>query len=152
MTPMHPDAVGVTIPALDLGPLILAIPKLKAAFARAVEQLTDALAPLRRFVQRLRDAANDPVQVSGLEGRYAVRGGLDPAYASPEALDRLVQLIMAGDGERPGDRKLRLLTSESRSLIAAAAIRGWCYSYGDGPAILAWHRLMGTSIVVVTRG
>lgn len=152
MTPMHPDAVGVTIPAPNLGPIILAIPQLKAAFARAAEQLLDALAPLRRFVQRLADAANDPVQVSGLEGRYAVRAGLDPAYASPDALDRLVQLIMAGDGEHRGDRKLRLLTSESRSLIAAAAIRGWCYSYGDGPAILAWHRLMGTSIVVVTRG
>lgn len=151
------DAIPVALPrtpvqeavASAVAALVRAAPAMREAFARMVEAVAKLLAPLRRMRERLIEAANQPGQVAGLESRYAVRAGLDPAYATPQALDGLVARIMAGDARHRGDGQLRLLTSESRSLVAAAAIRGWCYSYGDGPAILAWHRLMATTVVSV---
>lgn len=96
---------------------------------------------------RVREAANDEVLVAGLEGRYSVRAGLDPAYRSPEALDALVQAIMRGEAE-----DTRLLTRENRAVVAAAALRGWTHAYPAPLPILTWHRLIGGVHVVVTRG
>lgn len=158
MTELHPDAIGITTLTIrpDLSGLARAlvrwVPEAREAMRTLARAISKLLEPLRRMREHLAEHANSPEALAGLEGRYAVRAGLDPAYATPQALDGLVQLVMRGDARRTGDGQLRLLTSQSRSLVAAAAIRGWCYSYGDGPAILAWHRLMGTSIVVVTRG
>ena len=154
MTPQHPDALPLSLPRIklqpfDWSPVVRAFGAMRQAMVAALDELARYFAPL---LERMRARANDPVHVAGLEGRYAVRAGLDPTYATPAALDQLVARIMAGDAEHEGDRQLRLLTLESRSLVAAAAIRGWCHSYGHGPAIVAWHRLLGTTAVVVTRG
>lgn len=146
--------MSTALPAPIISPITL--DRLTTALKRIGQIVTDytrrllaAFRPLMRFIT---ETANDPVRVAGLEARYAVRGGFDPRYATPEGLDQLVQMIMGGDADEVGDRDLWLLTSESRSLVAAAAIRGWCNSHDPGPAILAWHRLLGTTVVEVGRG
>lgn len=61
---------------------------------------------------------------AGLEGRYYVRAGLDPAYAAPVNRDRLVMAIL--DGEAEGTQ---LLSAGQRRAVAVAAIRGWITGY-----------------------
>lgn len=102
---------------------------------------------MARVSAAIREAANDEVTVSGLEARYLVRAGLDPAYRSPEDLDALVQAIMRGEAE-----DTRLLYRENRARVAAAALRGWTHAYPAPLPILTWHRLIGGVRVVVTRG
>lgn len=140
------DVVPVTLPE-QMPAFIATVRKVMTAVVKWVNDLYD------RLRGPMVETANHPVTVAGLEARYAVRAGLSPAYRHPGDLDRLVAAIMAGHGDTlREDRELRHVTRANRSLIAAAAIQGWCYSYGDGPAIVAWHRLMGTTTVVVTRG
>jgi hypothetical protein len=102
---------------------------------------------MSRLGAAIREAANDEVTVSGLEARYFVRAGLDPAYRSPEDLDALVQAIMRGEAE-----DTRLLYRENRARIAAAALRGHVHAYPEAVPVLTWHRLIGGTTVVVTRG
>ena len=47
-----------------------------------------------------------------------VRAGLDPAYATEEARDRLVRTILTGD-------LALILTPASRARVAAAVLAGW---------------------------
>lgn len=152
------DARPVALPGMRAA--VSAALEFQAAMIRTAAAINrvgnDVLARLQEwadsFTVDLAERANHPVTVAGLEARYAVRASLSPAYRDPADLDRLVAAVMAGHGDTwREDRDLRHVSRENRSLIAAAAIRGWCYSYGDGPAILAWHRLMGTTTVVVTR-
>lgn len=136
-----------------------AVTSIPPSLARSIRLIGDQLAvSARRWVQGVSDAlavidriraevANDPVVVAGLEGRYQVRAGLDPAYADPEALTRLIAMIM--HGLEPGTGNL---SPASRALVAAAALRGWAQSYPEAVEVLAWHRLLGDVAVVVTRG
>lgn len=118
------------------------------AAARVINKaMTDLSRHLHRMQQRIIDAANDEVLVSGLEARYQVRAGLDPAYRTPGDLDGLVQAIMRGEAE-----DTRLLTAENRARVAAAALRGWTHAYPAPLPVLTWHRLIGGVEVVVTRG
>jgi hypothetical protein len=104
----------------------------------SVPDLRDIIAAPRRaaaVIQRVADEFTDALQ-----------------RAFGPITERLRTEANAPAANRRGDRQLRLLTPANRSLIAAAAIRGWCFSHGDGPAIVAWHRLLGTTAVVVRRG
>ena len=71
-------------------------------------------AALRAFAAQL----DDRKLVAGLEGRMFVRAGLDPAYATEEARDRLVRTILTGD-------LALILTPASRARVAAAVLAGW---------------------------
>lgn len=88
-------------------------------------------------------AANEPVHVAGLEARYFVRAGLDPACAAPSQLDALVQTILTGTAD-----DLRYVNDENRAVIAGSAIAGWCASYAGQSTVrvLAWHRQMPDGI------
>lgn len=83
---------------------------------------------LNRLSVALRDVCNTPQAVAGLEGRYMVRAGLDPAYRSPDAVDALVREILDGTG---GDDRLVFLTAGNRARVAAAVLRGWVGSHLD---------------------
>lgn len=115
-----------------------------SAFVAAVEKWTAQLPRLRQIL------ANVDVKVAGLEGRYYVRAGLDPAYATPAALDTLVGRIMSGRESRI----LGLLDRDTRALVAAAAIRGWSTSYPatDPGDALVWCRFLSGQRVWVTAG
>ena len=83
-------------------------------------------------------AVDQEVWVSGREASYMVRSGLAPEYT--ESPDKLVQQLLKGS-----------LPPEVRARLAAAAIRGWVSSYKpEAPEVLAWHRLVGDSVLVVT--
>lgn len=142
---LRPGREAVTSIPPGLAAAITRIAANLAASGRLwMQRVTDALAA----IDRVRDTiANDPVTVAGLEGRYQVRAGLDPAYADPEALTRLVILIMNGI-----EGGTATLSPASRAMVAAAAMRGWAQSYPDAVEVLAWHRLLGDVAVVVTRG
>lgn len=117
---------------------------IRSTMARVHTQLQ---ADLRVFRALSRVLQNAPETVAGLEARYYVRAALDPAYDSEDALHGL--LVLISHGTEPG---LRFLTAENRGLVAAAAIRGWVRRHPERPEVLAWHRLIGTATVVVTRG
>lgn len=101
---------------------------IREAFRPFVEAMAAAARKITGWVESMRERFNDPVYVAGLEGRYFVRAGLDPAYATPESLSRLVRGVLAGDldGE-PYDAPpfLFLLSGENRRRVAVAAMRGW---------------------------
>lgn len=131
---------------LDTGPFI-------AALAKFAAEMTDTARA---------DARWHEVRVSGREAAMYVRGGLDPAYSSEEALRGLVVAIMRGESD-PLDA---LLTREHRARLAASALRGWVEHRafhpdgetcrGDGEANCwcdqqppIWHRyLAGTTVLV----
>lgn len=99
---------------------------------------------LRRVDDHLRRIANDPVRVAGLEARYAVRAGLDPAYTTLPALDGLVVAILHGD-----DPDLFLVSRENRAVIAAAAMGGWARSYDGDVTLMPWHRFIDGRVLQV---
>lgn len=128
----------------NLNEAMASVTKVFTDFAAAV---APAVRKLAAVLETIRERANDPVRVAGLEGRYMVRAGLDPAYATADQLDALVRSIMRTDEDG-----LAFLTRENRALIAAAAIRGWSRYHGvDNPAGIAWGRLLGSTTVLVTR-
>lgn len=129
-------------------------PRLRAAFDRTArpmvavgQQVTEAAVS---WAEMLAQVSNTPEAVAGPEGLYFTRAALDPAYATPEALDALVASIM---GATDLDAGLWLLTMENRSVVAAAAIRGWAHTHPtDLPTEgITWGRVIGTSHVMVTR-
>lgn len=81
------------------------------SLGRSLQQSARAnQAAVERLARNLQRAATPPpARVAGLEARYYVRGGLDPAYASPAARDAYCRhLALAG-----------------RPSYAAAFLRGW---------------------------
>jgi hypothetical protein len=114
-------------------------------YAEAVKKAAEAL---KGLVAQFAETVNDPVHVAGLEGRYYVRGGLDPAYADPAALDTLIQEILDG-----AERNMALLTSENRRRVAVQAARGWAVHRAGlpRPEGLTWGRALGDTNVLVTR-
>lgn len=129
------------------------LPALNRVVSRALTLIREAVdgffAGFRRFREGIEARANDPVRVAGLEARYSVTAGLDPAYRIPEQRDALVWSILVG--EEPGTV---FLTPANRGLVAAAAIRGWVSHYGPQEPLdaLAWIRLIGATAVEVRRG
>lgn len=133
-----------------------------ADFQRSMEQVGESIRTtlwpslqevaegVRRFAEAISPyyQANLPEHVAGLEGRYLVRAGLDPIYADPLNLNLLVQRILTGEAA-----DLAYVSDENRSLVAAAAIRGWVGSYAGAEAVrvLAWHRKLGNTRIVVGR-
>lgn len=85
--------------------------------------------------------------VSGLEARYYVRAAFDPRYAD---VDDLVRSIRRG--RAPG---LSFLGPNARTRVALAAMRGWAVhrpaDHDDDQEILAWHRQLGGTRVLVGR-
>lgn len=116
-----------------------------AVLQKIGDWFTRALASLR---VPLITVANGEVHVAGLETQYLVRAGADPAYATPQDRDALIWEILTGEAVGT-----RLLTPRNRSLVAAAALRGWVGHYDTEPAdALAWHRLIGATALEVSRG
>jgi hypothetical protein len=97
-----------------------------------------------------RAAANDEVRVCGLEGRFQVRGAFaDDVDALIHDLLRCPETL-AAQGE---SLYLGLLTPANRARLAAAAARGHAeHVVTAAPGHHAWHRLLGDTAVVVTRG
>ena len=104
------------------------------AFRVALSPMAAALQEMGRRLSRLgvvfRERANSPAYVAGLEARYSARAGLDPAYATSDALDGLVRVLLA-TGTTPEDDDLLapFLTEANRRRLAVAALRGWVHSY-----------------------
>ena len=135
MTTAQPGVV-----TLDFRPM-------KAAMANVAASLQEAVARAQRFLGTLRDRANDPVHIAGLEARFHVRAALDPDYTDEFAITWLVNRIM--QGEVP---ELFFITRANRARIAAAALNAWVEAHpAQEVTVLAWHRLIGSVPVVVTR-
>lgn len=143
---------------LRLPPGALALPSAIAARLAAMRTQLEALsqtiaarlAVVIRHVNKAlgslaRVALNLPEQVAGMEGRYFVRAALDPAYATPHAVQQLVTDLLLG---RVPDTEQ--LTPGNRSLVAASAMRGWVThrQQPDGPTY-AWHRRIGGTRLMV---
>lgn len=122
--------------------------RLRDALRQMAPAVERAFRPLTTYSRALTVSANDPVRVAGLEARFHVRAALDPAYRDPEAIRWLVTRIM--QGQVPD---LVLLSRENRALVASAALSAWVNRYPTTEVeVLAWHRLLGSVPVVVTRG
>jgi hypothetical protein len=141
--------------------LVIDTEKINRGLRRMVEGIRQALQPfaeamagaaraLGRLAERMREAANDPVYVAGLEARYYVRAGLDPSYAHPERRDALIQGLLAGKTGAADDDLLPFVSPENRRLLAVSALRGWVESYeSDRERVYVAHRLWGSARVEV---
>lgn len=113
----------------------------EAASAAAEE----ATAALRRVARVFR---NQPHKVAGIEGRYYVRGGLDPNYADQETRDALAAMLLHGTDPDTAD-----LTPANRAVVAAAFLRGWAVHRPQRVLVSdprpVWHRdFHGTRVYV----
>lgn len=151
MPSFPPVPTRVTVPPIQrIDPLRLAAAfrPITQAMAHLQDQARQLVERMMAHQRRVRERLNDPVRVAGLEARFRVRAALDPAYADPEAIRWLVTRIMSD--EVP---ELALLSRENRALVAAAALGSWVEHHPDTEVrVLAWHRLLGSVPVVVTRG
>lgn len=111
---------------------------------RYVDGMREAFERAGKLMSTLRERANEPAHVAGLEGRYFVRGAMDPTYTTEDALCRLLESIMTGESDLT-----LLLTRENRATVAAAAVRGWVEFHDVDAEPLCWHRYLdGTRIEV----
>lgn len=127
--------------------------KIAAEMDRTLAQIAAVLVPESLPARTAR--ANSPVKVAGLEARYYVRGGADPACATREGLSALVSRVIAGD--RDYDADLALLAPEARRAVAVSAMRGWAERKNDEPrqTVIAHRFWAGTRVEVCaarTRG
>jgi hypothetical protein len=124
----------------------------RLAFEGMAKAANKAFAAIRGAMQNVmrvsREIANDEVRVSGLEARYFIRGG------HAQDIDALVQDLLT-DPARQGDMDevflMDLLTPASRARLAAAAIQGYTAVHDEPVESLAWHRMLGTTRVLVGR-
>ena len=105
---------------IDVTPFLRAVQRASAEAAKSLNNMAESV---RRMGKAL--AWQHEVRVSGLEARMYVRAGLDPAYASEEALDGLVRLIMRKPSAVLGLGDSLMLGTRDRARLAAAAMRGW---------------------------
>lgn len=118
---------------------------------RAMDHLTSVFerygGPLARLGIAAAGAEATERAVWGLEARYYVRGGMDPALSAPEALNGAVRAILDGSESF----FIGALPPSGRASVAAALIRGWVNHHEiERPEVLAWFRLHGTDAVEVT--
>lgn len=120
--------------------------KIAAEMDRTLAQIAAVLVPESLPARTAR--ANSPVKVAGLEARYYVRGGADPACATREGLSALVSRVIAGD--RDYDADLALLAPEARRAVAVSAMRGWAERKNDEPrqTVIAHRFWAGTRVEV----
>lgn len=104
----------------DFTRLAAAAHRVTAGIQAQRDALTEMTARMVEITGQHLDAQNNPVCVAGLEGTYTVRAGLDPRYADPVARDLLITSILRGNTDT------MCLTRRNRSIVAAAAMRGWC--------------------------
>lgn len=150
---MDNERTITTTLVIDTSGFDRAMERIREAFRPLAEAMAQAGRQIGRLMQTMREAANDPVYIAGLEGRYFVRAGMDPAYRHPERLDALVQGILTGAEQGMDDDApwWGLITRENRRLVALAAIRGWAASYGE-PGLYVAHRAWGQDRVQVSCG
>lgn len=138
---------SLTPPALAFSPALA--DRFRTAFQTFGEAVERTARALSRLTESLRETANDPVRVAGLEARYLVRAGLDPAVADPEARDALVRAIL--DGTVDDDLLAVFLSPDNRRACATAALLGWAQRHPSSePYVL--HRLWGNDRVEVSCG
>lgn len=128
-----------------------AFDSIREAFRPFAEAMAKAARQIGRMMERLREQANDPVRVAGYEATYYVRAGLDHAVTSP---DDLVRAVLAGNDSLTGETDfwLLLMSPANRRAVAVAAMRGWAEHRDDSPVeVLAWHRQMGDTTVLLGR-
>lgn len=135
---MQPSISPVpAIPSLrPMGPPPVDMTRFADAYARVREAFTPFAEAIRVANRRLallghqfQKVANDPVHIAGLEARYMVRAGLDPAYATAHDLDALVSALLSRGTVDEDDTFAPFITPENRRRLAVAAIRGWVGSY-----------------------
>lgn len=122
----HPQDV-TPLATIDWTRITDAVNRAAAAFRTATEQ-TALL--VTRMTHAIHTAANDPVHVAGVEGRWIVRGGLDPTYRWEDNARAMAVALM--NGRHPDTA---LLTPDNRALVATGFLRGWVQTHH--PAELA---------------
>lgn len=130
-------------------------PRIRAMLPRLTAQVRAAAIEQQRQIAAVRTlqtmVANIPEAVAGLEARYYVRAGMDPAYATAHDHTALVRSILNGTAEDTAR-----LSTEARRLVAASALRGWMDHRAPaepepvGPVI--WHRFMSATRATVSVG
>lgn len=116
------------------------LPMASAHVAVLAAQMLDIATP-REFVTRVEARA------AGVEARYRVRAGFAPAYADADAVCALAVRVLTG-----AEPDIAGLPRTARTRIAAAVLESWA-THHTHPAVpvLAWHRLIGTTRIEVTR-
>lgn len=134
--------------ALAVAPHMQAIVRAAAQVEAAMSRLGAVMAESKASFERALDR-----RTAALEARMIVRAGLHPDYATVEGVSVLVRRILNAPGSLLDAGFLDgALNPRQRSLIAAAALRGWVESYPDDEQpILAWHRLIGPTVLEVGR-
>lgn len=133
MTTTHPSAGTHDAPGvLDLR-IDLAVSTER--FTAAMSDIGETMRKVAQLLDRVRAAFNRPDVVAGIEGRFYVRAGLDPAYVDDLSLDCLIRIILAGT---TGDPEVDILTAANRRRVAVAAMRGWAVHRHD-PAVRQTH-------------
>jgi hypothetical protein len=87
---------------------------------RSMQNMLRAADNLGRAFARAKE-----VHVSGLEARVYVRAGMDPDYATPADLHRLVRLLLRRPHVVVGLESSMFLDRPARLRLAVAALRGW---------------------------
>jgi hypothetical protein len=105
---------------IDVTPFLRNLQRAAEQMAKSVDTMAQAVRGMGKALARARE-----VSVSGLEARMYVRAGLDPAYASEEALDGLVRLLLRKPSAVLGLGDSMMLGTRDRARLAAAAMRGW---------------------------
>lgn len=113
-----PDA---TPDIVDWAAVIAAVNRAAAVMRDAAKQ---AAAVTNRITRAILIAANDPVHVAGLEGKWIARGGLDPAYRWED--NARVMAATLAHGRHPDTT---LLTCDNRARVATAFLRGWVHTH-----------------------
>lgn len=110
MTAARSTTVVLEVDVTDIVRQLARAAQAAAQLDAAIESLKEAMrvGALAEHAERIRDTFTTP---AGLEGRYYVRGGLDPAYAHPAARDAYVRRLARRGRYGP--------------LSAAAFLRGW---------------------------
>jgi hypothetical protein len=120
--------------------------------ARALNQMGRAMArasePLARFAEEVewQTYLRRQLYLARASAIIGVRAGLDPDYATPEALHLLVAAVLHPHGQ------FSAFTPEERLELAVSAIHGWAHGWGRNlPRIpvAEVHRYGATDVVVV---
>lgn len=117
--------------------------------ARALEDIALATGfTMRRISNSLTWGLATPerraVILAGWEQRYYVRASMDPTVDAP---------LLALDVCASRDPETAWMGPAERAVVAAAVLRGHVEHHdGESADVLAWHRLIGTTCVEVSRG
>lgn len=129
------------------------------ALQRAAENMAKSMDTMAQHVRRMGQAftRQHEVRISGLEAKMYVRAGLDPQYATEDALHGLVRLLMRKPSAVLGLQEGTMLGRSDRARLAAAAMRGWAEHRPEPwrhpevsyPSPLPWYRYMAGQAIHV---